>query len=95
MRIARKFNYCCAYCGTKPERLDPDHVTALSRRGPNVLGNLLPACNQCNGDKRDLTLTEWAADRTRRGLSPRTTSWGDEDSRYWHLTATGCLTDVA
>lgn len=86
MRVARRFHYCCAYCGTKPDRLDADHVLALSRGGQNVLNNLLPACLMCNSDKRDLTLPEWDEDRRRRGLPPRCTNWGPEDSRYHHLT---------
>lgn len=86
MRVAQRFGFCCAYCGDKPERLDPDHVVPLSRGGPNVLANLLPACLRCNSDKRDLLLPEWALDRERRMLPPRATSWGAEDKRYWHLT---------
>lgn len=86
MRIAARFNFCCAYCGTKPDRLDPDHVIPLSRGGPNVLNNLLPTCMPCNSDKRDLLLGAWAADRERRKLPPRMTSWLDADARYWHLT---------
>jgi hypothetical protein len=86
MRMAAKFNYCCAYCGEKPDRLDPDHVVPLSRGGPNVLANLLPTCLQCNADKNARTLSEWEAWRHERGKPPRRTSWAPEDSRYWHLT---------
>lgn len=91
MRIARKFGYCCAYCGTKPERLDPDHVVPLSRGGSNTLSNLLPSCPKCNGDKGALTLTEWEASRARRGKPPVQTSWSSADSRYVHLTEPGLL----
>jgi len=92
MRIAAKFDYRCAYCGTKPNgQLDPDHVLALSRGGSNSATNLLPACRPCNRDKRDLTLDEWASDRARRGKAPRETSWATEDRRYWHLTETSSL----
>lgn len=86
MRVAQKFGYRCAYCGVKPGQLDPDHVVPLSRGGLNSTTNLLPACNQCNGDKRDLLLDEWAVDRERRGLPGRATSWAADDSRYRHLT---------
>lgn len=88
MHIARKFDYRCAYCDAKPDRIDTEHVTPLSGGRLNVLGNLLPTCNPCNADKRDLTPSEWAIDRERRGLPPRTTSGASEDPRYWHLTAT-------
>lgn len=91
MRVARRFNYCCAYCGEKPDRLDPDHVTPLSRGGLNVIGNLLPACTRCNSSKGALTLAEWEAERGRRHQPPRATSWSNDDSRYFHLTATQAL----
>lgn len=87
MRMAARFDYCCAYCGEKPERLDPDHVVPLSQGGPNVLNNLLPTCFRCNSDKSAMTLDEWADSRVRRGLPPRQTSWAPEDRRYWHLTS--------
>lgn len=86
MRIAAKFDYCCAYCGVKPDRLDPDHVIPLSKQGPNTTSNLLPACASCNCDKRDLDLDAWLADRERRELPPVKTTWDDDDPRYWHLT---------
>lgn len=85
MRIARKFNYCCAYCGVKPERLDPDHVIPLSKGGPNIIGNLLPTCSDCNSDKQAYTLDEWTLRLAARGRQ-RHTSWAPEDKRYWHLT---------
>lgn len=87
MRMAAKFSWCCAYCGNKPDRLDPDHVVPLSRGGANTLTNLLPTCLPCNSDKRDLLLDEWALDRARRGLPERATSWAYTDSRYLHLTS--------
>lgn len=86
MRIARRFGFCCAYCGEKPDRLDPDHVVPVSRGGRNSIGNILPSCLPCNSDKRDLLLHEWNPDRERRSLPPRCTSWGSEDRRYFHLT---------
>lgn len=90
MHVARRFGYCCAYCGERPDTLDPDHVVPIHRGGPNTVANLLPACRACNSDKRDLLLVEWADDRLRRGLPPRCTSWAAEDRRYHHLTSTLC-----
>jgi hypothetical protein len=86
MRIAARFDYRCAYCGIKPDRLDPDHVVPLARGGANTTTNLLPACLMCNSDKRDLLLSEWTEDRARRGKPPLRTSWTPEDRRYFHLT---------
>ena len=86
MRVAAKFNYCCAYCGTKPERLDPDHVVPLSRGGSNAVSNLLPTCLMCNSSKNAMTLPEWAAWLSDRNLPARATSWRPGDKRYVHLT---------
>lgn len=86
MRIARKFNYCCAYCGVKPERLDPDHVVPLSRGGSNTPSNLLPTCLMCNSSKNAMTLPEWTTWLRERGLPNRRTSWTPGDPRYIHLT---------
>jgi hypothetical protein len=81
------FDRRCAYC-QRPitSQVDPDHVVPLSRGGSNAVTNILPTCHPCNGDKRDLLLHEWAADRERRGLPPRVTTWSVDDRRYWHLT---------
>ncbi len=88
MHIAARFGYCCAYCGVKPgANLQPDHVIPVSKHGSNTVCNLLPSCRQCNGDKRDLLLDDWAEDRRRRNLPPRATTWAAEDSRYYHLTS--------
>lgn len=88
MRIAHKFDYCCAYCGDRPVgQLDPDHVIPLAKQGPNTASNLLPACQSCNGQKTDMLLHEWAAYRKRRGLPPLRTTWDESDPRYFHLTA--------
>ena len=86
MAIAKKFDYCCAYCGVKPERLDPDHVVPLSRGGYDSPSNLLPTCFMCNSSKCAMTLDECDEWRTNRGLEPRATSWVPGDMRYVHLT---------
>lgn len=88
MRIARRFGYACAYCGTKPERLDPDHVLPLARGGQDSPTNLLPACAPCNSSKCAMTLNEWADWRARRGLPFRRVTWAAGDLRYIHLTVT-------
>lgn len=63
----------CAYCDrpTPLDVLEPDHVHPLSRGGSNSITNLVPACRECNGHKRNLMLTEWYADRALRGMKPR------------------------
>lgn len=59
----------CAYCKQPTNGTpDPEHVLPLSRGGRNDMSNLVAACRACNTDKGDLTLTEWAASRAKRGL---------------------------
>lgn len=88
MSLFLAFDRCCAYCESPVDgQPEPDHVIPLSRDGHNTIGNILPCCKACNSDKRDLSLTEWAADRARRGLAPRITSWSADDRRFRHLTA--------
>ena len=52
----------CYYCGEKtaPQELTMDHIVPLSRGGRSVKGNLTPACNACNTQKKYLLPTEWA-----------------------------------
>lgn len=69
MRMYLAQGKVCAYCEQPCAGLpDPEHVLALSRGGRNDATNLVAACRQCNTDKGDLTLDEWARSRDRRGL---------------------------
>lgn len=77
----------CSYCDkVMTEQPDPDHVTPISRGGRNDMGNIVPCCRSCNGDKGDLTLAEWATERARLGKPPRRYSLPYEDPRFKHLT---------
>lgn len=68
MRQYARQGSVCAYCRQPASPPDPEHVLPLSRGGRNDMSNIVAACRPCNADKNDLTLTEWAADRARRGL---------------------------
>ena len=48
----------CVYCGVKGE-MHLDHFFPLSKGGPNVLGNLVPACPKCNNSKKAKDPREW------------------------------------
>tara|TARA_S200002703_G_scaffold134886_1_gene123584 strand:- start:89 stop:757 length:669 start_codon:yes stop_codon:yes gene_type:complete len=48
----------CIYCGAKGE-MHLDHFFPLAKGGPNVLGNLVPACPKCNSSKKDKDPREW------------------------------------
>lgn len=71
----------CWFCGvrlTKPNNerdITPeekrrwytvDHATPRSRGGDNAIDNLLPACNDCNGKKCDMTVEEYRVYLTMR-----------------------------
>lgn len=92
-RLWQSFDRACAYCRTPTPLADiqAEHVVALSNGGANNTTNLLPSCAACNSDKRDLPLNEWNADRARRGLDPRCTTWSTDDARYRHLTSVHAL----
>nr|WP_083521852.1 HNH endonuclease [Arthrobacter luteolus] len=75
----------CSYCDVQVAQPEPDHVVPISRGGRNDIGNILPCCQRCNGDKGDMTLTEWAAYRERRGKTPVRTEFSFEDNRFKHL----------
>lgn len=70
-RIWVSINRCCAYCDQPTTDYEPDHVVPLSKGGSNSITNVVPSCQRCNGDKRDLSLTEWYDDRARRQLPAR------------------------
>jgi 5-methylcytosine-specific restriction endonuclease McrA len=54
--IQTAYDYCCAYCGIRPEKLTMDHVIPLSKGGNHTKSNIVPACRSCNSRKRDKLL---------------------------------------
>lgn len=58
-RILRRHRHCCAYCGEASGALQRDHVIPLSRGGRDAIGNVLPACPDCNHSKANRLITEW------------------------------------
>lgn len=55
-------NGYCVYCGLKSSKLTLDHVEPLSRRGANVISNILPCCASCNGRKHTKPAADWLYD---------------------------------
>jgi 5-methylcytosine-specific restriction endonuclease McrA len=53
-----EFGHQCAYCGAGGD-LHMDHFIPLAKKGPHVLGNLIPACQECNYSKRDRDAEQW------------------------------------
>lgn len=58
----KQFDHCCAYCGTAEHRsseLEIEHVVPISKGGPHLLSNIVPACTACNSSKRSQDLETW------------------------------------
>ncbi len=51
----------CHYCGktVKPKELTLDHVVPIDRGGRSTKGNCVPACKECNNNKKNLLPMEW------------------------------------
>ncbi len=68
-RLLRKQNWwknriakgVCHYCGKSvpPKDLTLDHVVPLARGGHSTKGNCVPACKDCNNQKKNLLPLEW------------------------------------
>lgn len=68
-----KFFRCqaqCWYCrislvlaGHEPNRATKDHLTPLSRGGSDEIGNIVPACIDCNRAKGEMTESEFRTAR--------------------------------
>lgn len=54
-------NTTCYYCQIPIRRTEVtmDHIVPISRGGRSTAGNLVPACKNCNEQKRSLTAVEW------------------------------------
>ena len=50
--VKAAYGYCCAYCGKKTKRLTRDHITPLIANGSHTVQNIVPACLNCNSQKR-------------------------------------------
>lgn len=61
-RLLHQYRNSCAYCGLQfgpAKRLEWDHVVPVARGGSHGIGNLLPACQECNRSKSHRTVMEW------------------------------------
>lgn len=56
--LFQRDNFTCQYCGTKPHKLEVEHVFPRSRGGRNRWENVVTACRDCNAHKRDRTPEE-------------------------------------
>lgn len=58
----------CHYCGDRFGPWEVDHVRPVARGGTNDEGNLVPACEACNTQKRAMLLHEWIVYRKTLGM---------------------------
>ena len=51
----------CYYCGqtVAAKELTLDHIVPLARGGRRTKGNCVPACKECNNQKKHLLPLEW------------------------------------
>jgi 5-methylcytosine-specific restriction endonuclease McrA len=61
-RLCLRYGGRCAYCN-EVAPLTMDHVVPISRGGVHSIGNLVPACANCNSTKRHRTVMEWRLGR--------------------------------
>lgn len=60
-RILLEHDHRCAYCLKNFDRLEMDHVIALSRGGDHSPENIVPACRSCNARKHNRPVFMMAA----------------------------------
>jgi hypothetical protein len=59
--IKEDYGHHCAYCATRPAKLEQDHVDPLALGGRHNSANVVPACRRCNASKSDDSLLMWLA----------------------------------
>jgi len=62
-RLCARYDNRCAYCG-QAKKLTMDHIIPVVRGGRHSIGNLIPACRNCNAQKRTRLIVEWRAGRS-------------------------------
>lgn len=58
----KQFDCCCAYCGTPEHQsaeLEIEHIVPISKGGPHLLSNIVPACARCNDSKGSKDVETW------------------------------------
>jgi predicted nucleic acid-binding Zn ribbon protein len=60
-RTLNRFQGRCAYCNNPTPLPHMDHVIPLARGGLHQIGNVLPACPDCNMHKGSKLLAVWRA----------------------------------
>lgn len=56
--VLDEFGHKCAYCGSE-EDLEQEHIVPVKKGGLYEIGNIVPACRQCNARKNDKEFVGW------------------------------------
>lgn len=57
-----QFGNCCAYCGAAGD-MQIEHVVPISKGGTHAIGNIVPACEDCNSNKLAHEVEAWYRQR--------------------------------
>lgn len=58
-KILKAYDSTCLYCGNYSLILTGDHVQPSSEGGDNSIYNIVPACADCNSDKKSLFIGDY------------------------------------
>jgi len=67
LQVLSRFGGLCGYCGSRPEKLQVDHIHPVCRAyrldgDVNDISNLMPSCGSCNNYKLNMTLEQFRRD---------------------------------
>ena len=74
----------CVFCGS-PQVARWDHLVPINNGGETVIGNMVPACAQCDDSKRDVPFAEWM--RSNDDFSPKSRGVPDVEARIAAIQA--------
>jgi 5-methylcytosine-specific restriction endonuclease McrA len=57
------FEYKCAYCGDPLSKPEQEHFVPVKQGGGFTRDNIVPACSNCNSDKRGKNPVDWLASK--------------------------------
>jgi len=59
------FDHKCAYCGDELTKAEQDHFIPASSGGGYTKDNIVPACRNCNSDKRAKNPIDWLSSQVK------------------------------
>lgn len=77
--VRLRFGGRCGYCGSRPDKLQIDHIRPVSASGVkdqdlNAEENLMPACFSCNNYKMNMSLEQFRTELAQQVWRARTHS---------------------